>query len=276
MTSSLSSSSSSHLNLVTDIVKQADTVFILAGAGLSADVGIPTYWSENGSYGEATSQHGYTALQHADASLWWHDTTSQIEYYAEKRANLASIDFADSIYGCLLEALANKDYFCVTSNIDSGFYRAGFDEEKLFEVHGSYRNSQCVMDPIHGIFPAVDGETLGCPVCSMPTRPNALFFNDESFNPEIMHKQQDRFNQFIEKVEKVASKSKVAVLEFGVGTTVPRIRQMGNRLYRDLETADYLHVNIEPKPEFLFGEACSFPNKEQWVQMSATDFIQGL
>ena len=264
----------SQLQNAANLIRQANNVVILAGAGLSAEVGIPTYWSENGSYGDETSKHGYTALQHSNATLWMQDTVSQIDYYSEKRMELASIDFSASIYSTLFDSLKGKNYFCVTSNTDSGFYRAGFDEKRLFEVHGSHRHCQCIMDPEHGVFPSVDDGTIVCKVCAMPTRPNVLFFYDNAFNPEILHKQQDRFNEFVDGTD--YRRDSVAILELGVGSTVPRVRQMGNRLYRDFQTADYIHVNLETEPEFLFGEACSFENKEQWLQMRAADFINAL
>jgi NAD-dependent SIR2 family protein deacetylase len=263
----------SQLETAAELIREAYTVFLLAGAGLSAEVGIPTYWSENGSYGDETSKHGYTALQHANATLWMQDTGAQIAYFDDKRKELAALNFASSIYGVLLKVVQGKEYFCVTSNTDSGLYRAGFAPERLFEVHGSYRYSQCIMDPEHCVFTAANDGTIVCPVCSMPTRPNVLFFYDNAFNPKILHQQQDTFNAF---TEKVSSKDKVAILELGVGGTVPRIRQLGNRLYRDIRTADYVHVNLESEPEFLFGQACSFENKERWLQMSAAEFINTL
>lgn len=265
----------SQLTHAAGIVKHADTVIILAGAGMSAEVGIPTYWvGADATYGGEKSEQGYTALQHGDASLWIQDTGAQIEYFTKKQEAFASIDFSASIYRTLLNAVADKDYFCVTSNVDSGFIRAGFDSERLFEIHGSYRNCQCIMDPIHGIFESVDDGNLACPVCAMPTRPNALFFNDSFFNPESMFKQQDRFNRFLEIKEDTPGN--IAIVEFGVGSTIPRVRQIGNRLYRDLKCADFIHVNLEPEPEFLFGESCNFENKEQWLQMGASAFIEAL
>lgn len=263
----------SRLNDSLDIIRQADILFILAGAGLSTEVGVPTYWTEeNGVYGGGKTKHGYTPMEHADASLWLQDTGAQIEYFADKRKQFASIDFPASIYGTLLEKVGGKNYFCVTSNVDSGFYRAGFDEKRLYEVHGSHRACQCVMDAVHGVFPSVDEGTRTCLVCGMPTRPNVLFFNDHEFNPEILYGQQTRFNTFLD----ASVQGTVAILELGVGSTVPRVRQLANRLYRDYAGPDYIHVNLEPEPEFLFAEACSFENKEQWIQMRASEFIEAL
>jgi NAD-dependent SIR2 family protein deacetylase len=266
------------LNGTLDIIRQADTLFILAGAGLSTEVGISTYWTdESAVYGGGKTRQGYTPLEHADASLWLQDTGAQIEYFAEKRKQFASIDFPASIYGTLLRKVENKNYFCVTSNVDSGFYSAGFDVERLYEVHGSHRFCQCVMDAGHGVFASSNEGTRTCLVCAMPTRPNVLFFNDNEFNPEVLYGQQARFNTFLDASERDASvRGRVAILELGVGSTVPRVRQLGNRLYRDYGGADYIHVNLEPEPEFLFGQACSFENKEQWLQMRASEFIEAL
>jgi NAD-dependent SIR2 family protein deacetylase len=268
----------SGLKEATNIVREADTLFILAGAGLSTEVGVSTYWTgESGVYGGGKSKQGYTPLEHADASLWLQDTAAQIEYFAEKREQFASIDFPASIYGTLFGKVSGKNYFCVTSNVDSGFYRAGFDEKRLYEVHGSHRACQCVMDAGHGVFPASDEGTRTCVVCNMPTRPNVLFFNDNEFNPEILYGQQTRFNAFLDASDEDASaRGRIAILELGVGSTVPRVRQLGNRLYRDYGGADYIHVNLEPEPEFLFGQACSFENREQWLQMRASEFIEAL
>lgn len=256
-------------------IREADIVFILAGAGLSAEVGIPTYWSaEDNLYGGEKTEYGYTPLQHSDASMWMEDTYAQIAYFESKRKQFDAINFPSTIYGILLQKMKNRQYYCVTSNVDSGFHQTGFDESRLYEVHGSYRVSQCVMDATHGLFPvSSSNETHICSVCDMPTRPNALFFNDHDFNPERMLKQQNQFNEFVDRIEN--STNKTVILELGVGDTIPRVRQIGNRLYRDLQ-ADYIHVNIETEPEFLFGQACNFPNKEKWLQMKASDFIHAL
>lgn len=253
-------------------LQEAETVFLLAGAGLSAEMGIQTYWEgSDSSYGSQETVHGYTALQHSDANLWMSDTASQIEYFSEKYKTFAAVDITKGVYRELLDILVNKDYFCLTSNVDSAFYYHGFDSNKMYEVHGSYRKSQCLIDPLHGVYDTAENGIGLCPICTMPTRPNALFFNDYAFNPEISFHQQEAFNRFLETEE--SKNSKTVILELGVGSTIPRLRQTGNRLYRDLKTADYIHVNIEEKPEFLFGESCDSTGEEIWVQSGAAKFL---
>ena len=48
-------------------------------------------------------------------------------------------------YYHLLKNLNNKyDYFVCTSNVDGYFFRAGYDSNKIYEVHGSVNNLQCM------------------------------------------------------------------------------------------------------------------------------------
>ena len=47
-------------------------------------------------------------------------------------------------YFKLKELLQDKNHFIVTSNIDDHFRDAGFDETKLYEIHGRLNILQCV------------------------------------------------------------------------------------------------------------------------------------
>lgn len=40
-------------------------------------------------------------------------------------------------FNILKELCKNKDYFIVTSNVDGQFQKANFDEDKIYEIHGS-------------------------------------------------------------------------------------------------------------------------------------------
>lgn len=47
-------------------------------------------------------------------------------------------------FSILLEiAKKKKDYFVVTSNVDGQFQKAGFNPDKLYEIHGSIHHVQC-------------------------------------------------------------------------------------------------------------------------------------
>jgi NAD-dependent SIR2 family protein deacetylase len=43
----------------------------------------------------------------------------------------------------LAERVKEGNYFCVTSNVDGHFQRAGFPNKKISEIHGSISHYQC-------------------------------------------------------------------------------------------------------------------------------------
>lgn len=257
-----------------DLIKNADTVVVLAGAGLTAELGLPVYWTgDNANYGETASEFGYTALQHAHAQTWFDDPESQVAYFKKRFQQTSALNFSGSVYETLREVVKGKETFFVTSNVDSAFLNAGFDSDQILEVHGAYRNSQCLIDPNHKIFDTPLGKDPFCVTCGMIARPNVVFFEDFWFNPAGLHEQEDRYHFFVDEAERLKKKKKVVVLELGVGTTVPRVRQMGNRLYRDFNIAPYIHVNKEPRPDFLFGDVSSMKASEIWVEGSAGETL---
>ncbi len=119
-----------------------------AGAGLSTAAGM-TYSGERflahfrdfaGKYG---IQDMYTGGFYPFPSLeehwaWW---SRMIMVNRYQRAPLP-------VYDRLLELVADKDYFVLTTNVDHQFQLAGFDKERLFYTQGDYGLWQCSL-PCH-------------------------------------------------------------------------------------------------------------------------------
>lgn len=217
------------------VLGEAEKIIVFAGAGMSADVGVPVYWSgDDSKYGSNVTSYGYTHLEHAFMNLWSVAPEAQAQYFKDAWSEMMATSFAcpTSPYSTLLNWLhgCGKEYFVVTTNVDNGFRFAGFDEKKIYEVHGSYRNSQCLQFN-HGVFPTQEpneGITL-CPVCQSLARPNVLFFNDPFFNDLLLKKEHKRFQKFTHPID-VGVSEKYAVLEIGVGTKIARLRNATNEL----------------------------------------------
>lgn len=258
----------------------ADTskVLIFAGAGMSQELGTPTYWTGyNAQYASDKSEFGYTALEHSSAQLWESDLLSQLKYFGQAYADMieSQKDLESSSYGMLLNWLKRerREYFVVTSNVDSAFLNAGFDSERLYEVHGTYRNSQCLTWPYrHGVYEtsqALSGTK--CPICGGHSRPNVLFFYDESYNE--LQDQKNRYFNFWDECD-----DETLILEIGVGVTVPRIRELATRAYYTSD-GTYIHINPirHPWNTFLpqmFNKVPSVP--EIWVQKKSQDGLRAL
>lgn len=217
-----------------ETLSTAENIIILAGAGMSADLGVPVYYGgPESKYGNTVSTYGYTAYEHAHAGIWQGDPKSQMLYIRDSWKTLLQIDVTQetSPYQILLEWLntTGKSYFVATTNVDGAFPRTGYSESKLYEVHGSYRYSQCLNSSHHGVYPTADPEQgyTFCPKCLSYSRPNTLYFDDFAFNDDLTLQQQDNFMRHLQ-TEKGAGRT--VVLEIGAGETVSTLRNFSQEM----------------------------------------------
>lgn len=227
------------INQARTLISNADRIIVLAGAGMSADIGIGTYWSgEKRQYGEELSRFGFSQYEHTQAEMWKTHREEQVAFYAETIPALVKNDVLtiDSPYKILADYLQDdgKDSFVLTSNVDAAFVRAGFDSSRIYEIHGSRLRSQCLENPMeHGVFDtdiSIIGNTP-CPICQSFSRPNCLFFVDFDFNPFVLHRQQHSFGEYKESLKT----GNTVALEIGAGTTIAAVRNQGMRLNRDFD-----------------------------------------
>lgn len=230
---------STTINQARQLIAESNRILVLAGAGMSADIGVGTYWSgAKRQYGEEISRFGFSQYEHAHGEMWKTHREEQVAFYAETLPSLVKNDVmtVDSPYKILKDYLQaeDKDSFILTSNVDAAFVRAGFDTSRIYEVHGNRLRSQCLQEPFeHGVF-ATDinnAANTPCPTCQSPSRPNCLFFVDFDFNPLVLHQQQKRFSDYKDSLYT----GKTVILEIGAGTTIAAIRNQGMRLNRDYD-----------------------------------------
>lgn len=266
------------ISIMNDLLKaqhlaaRAKNFIVLAGAGMSVEVGLSTYWTgPNSKYGDESSRFGYTALEHSDESLWFLDEASQVEYFRELHQRMSSADVSadSSPYRVLLKYFTDYglDYFIRTTNVDSAFVRAGFDAEKIYEQHGAYSRSQCLAHPAkHGVFPTGEpGVARFCPVCGSVVRPNVLFFNDFHCNHDIMYEQQDRFTDFVNSV----TPQNTVVLEIGVGSTVPVLRDQSSIL-GGRDGFNVIRINPAADDYEGFAHVLPLPDNVHLLKVEAT------
>lgn len=233
-----------------DLLKNADAIILLAGSGMSAEIGLSTYWSDtNAKYASHSSEFGYTTLEHATATLWETNPEIQSQYFRNLIVNNNEIieNSVDTVYDELLQYLTKeqKPYFVFTSNTDSAFYLKGFKESRLNEVHGSYRYLQCLLAPVgHEVFPTEldNNHLVVCPTCGSPSRPNVLFFNDPDINPVLLAETSEAYLRF----RKQWAGSKLVALEIGAGGTIPTVRNQSVILNSNF---DVPVIRVNPKSE---------------------------
>lgn len=143
--------------------EQGARVLICAGAGISVDSGVPDFRGPNGFNrvdGQDTTLNDIDFHDPAKLGLSWGKSLIMRRAFRQHAPHKG--------YLKLLEMLTvlNLDYFVLTSNIDGYFMRAGFDPDRLYEVHGSTDYLQCPSfgrdDACtnKGLWPMVDDGTL--------------------------------------------------------------------------------------------------------------------
>lgn len=179
------------------ILRRVRGLVITAGAGMGVDSGLPDFRGPEGFWRAYPPMErlGMTFPQ-VSTPAWFEQDPGFAWGFFGHRYNLYNRTEPHSGFGILLELAQSMDggYFVVTSNVDGHFQKAGFDPERIFEVHGSIHYWQCRRG-CKGIWEAdsevhVDEERFRarepfprCPQCEAIARPNILMFNDYGFHP---------------------------------------------------------------------------------------------
>jgi len=177
-------------------VNAAEAIIITAGAGMGVDSGLPDFRGNEGFWKAypPVAKLGYDFTQMANPSLFRHNPKLAWGFYGH-RLNLYRSTVPHEGFKLLLDFVKEKDdnYFIFTSNVDGQFQKAGFDEEKIYEVHGSIHYLQCIqackdeiwknrLDDIEIDMDILESKSLPkCKNCSELARPNILMFGDWSF-----------------------------------------------------------------------------------------------
>lgn len=239
------------------LLQEADVVIIGAGAGLSAAAGL-TYSGERfeKNFGEYIAKYGMTDLYLS--GFYPFETSEEKWAYWSKHISLNHYDEEGlELYRDLHDIVKNKDYFVITTNVDSQFEKTGFGKDKIFEVQGNYGEFQC-STPCHNNVYNNKEQILEmlkeqkdlkiptrlipkCPVCgeemAMHLRIDGTFVETKEW-----HKQSDAFYDFLNKNQD----KKIVLLELGVGFNTPTIiRFPFERLNKILPNASLIRVNKE-------------------------------
>lgn len=152
-----------------------DKVFVLTGAGISAESGLPTFRSENGLWA------GHRVEDVCVPEAWQRDPWGVWKFYSELRVagdeaqpNPAHVALAE------LEAKLGDRFFLCTQNVDNLHERAG--SRRLVHMHGDLSMAHCEREcgrpPVedHAIYRSLD-EVGRCP-CGGRLRPHIVFFGE--------------------------------------------------------------------------------------------------
>jgi NAD-dependent SIR2 family protein deacetylase len=216
----------------------ADALLISVGAGMGVDSGLPDFRGDKGFWKAypPLAKLGLSFSQIANPK-WFHQTPKLAWAFHGHLLNLFQNTIPHEGFLQLFEIAKHKkgEYFVFTSNVDGQFQKAGYDEDKIVECHGFIHYLQCInpcSDDIWdatGIDVKVDEQAFEalepfpqCQNCDLIARPNVLMFGDWAWNDKRKKKQNDRLNDWLNKLSD--GDFGLAIIEIGAGTAVPTVR----------------------------------------------------
>lgn len=254
-----------------DVLKEAEAVLITAGAGMGVDSGLPDFRGKEGFWRSypPIAKLGISFFEMADPIWFERDPGLAWAFYGH-RLNLYRRTEPHSGFHLLL-AIAQKKpggYFVFTSNVDGQFQKAGYDQERIEECHGSIHHLQCLNPCSQDIWDArgtlidVDEREFQareplprCPRCGALARPNVLMFGDWSWIGARSESQSKRFAGWLNEVAERGLG--LAIIEIGAGTRVPTVRHLSEAAAR-LHEATLIRINLRD-PEVSDPRHISLP-----------------
>jgi NAD-dependent deacetylase len=160
-------------------ISSTDRVFVLTGAGISAESGLPTFRDSDGLWA------GYRIEDVCTPEAWERDPAAVWAFYSARRAqgekaqpNPAHIALAE-----LERALKSRDggrFFLCTQNVDDLHERTG--SVNLLHMHGELAKSRCEREcgaaPIEDRVVYASLNEVGHCACGGRLRPHIVFFGE--------------------------------------------------------------------------------------------------
>lgn len=251
------------LSLAAEMISQADSIIVAAGAGMGANSGLPTFrgndgfWKAYPALGDA--QFNFQSIACPDAfyshpQLAWGFYAHRLSLYREAQPH-AGFD--------LLKKWGNQKPHgaaVFTSNVDGHFQKAGFSPDLINECHGSIHYLQCLKPcceafwPADEFIPVVDetqclllNEPPHCPYCGGLARPNIMMFGDDGWIETREISQSQQLQAWLKNV------TRPVIIEIGAGMAIPSVRFFSRRISQQTN-AFLVRINLDEQAATLHHE----------------------
>jgi NAD-dependent deacetylase len=168
----------------------AARVFVLTGAGISAESGISTFRDSNGlwekyRFEEVASPEGWRA--HPEV-VW--------RFYAQRRAQaaLCKPNPAHEALARLERAVGDRLFLC-TQNVDDLHEQAG--STRLVHMHGELFRSRCESCDRPSFADRTTDESIALCACGARVRPHIVWFGEVPFEMERIARELDACDLFV-------------------------------------------------------------------------------
>lgn len=156
-------------------------IFVLTGAGISAESGIPVF--------QGTNWRGRSHYELANVEAWQADPKTVWEYYSERRQRACGAKPSAAHFALVeLEREFGGGMMLCTQNVDSLHEEAG--SQNVVHVHGKIFESRCAEDCGRPAFADQNGyarEALPHCECGALLRPNVCWFGEQPYDLERVY-----------------------------------------------------------------------------------------
>jgi NAD-dependent deacetylase len=170
-------------------IAPADQVFVLTGAGISAESGLPTFRASDGLWA------GHRIEDVCTPEAWERNPALVWEFYAQRRAQGAQAQPNPAHFAlAALELRLGERFFLCTQNVDDLHERAG--SVRLVHMHGELAKARCADEcgepPIAdtAIYKSLN-EVKHC-FCGALLRPHIVFFGEIPLEMDRIQKEIDK------------------------------------------------------------------------------------
>ena len=171
------------------MVREADRIVVLSGAGISTDSGIPDFRGPEGVWTKNPEAEKYSTI-----SYYLGDPELRQRAWQNRLSNPAWTALPNAGHQAVVDLeRAGRLQLVITQNIDGLHQRAGSDPGLVVEMHGSIQEAHCVeCEWIGPMGPVLDRVRAGepdppCEVCGGILKSTTVFFG-ENLRPENLER----------------------------------------------------------------------------------------
>lgn len=168
-------------------------LFVLTGAGTSADSGLATFRGEGGVW------RTYRAEDVANINAWRRDPRLVWDFYSMRRAKHKEVKPNPAHFALAeLERLLGDRFFLCTQNVDRLHESAG--SKRIVHIHGKIFESKCdtcSRPPFFDDAPYASDEPLPRCECGGGIRPNVCWFGEVPFDVDPVMEQLNACDAFM-------------------------------------------------------------------------------
>ena len=158
-------------NLISAL-KNAESICVLTGAGISAESGVPTFRGEEGLWKKFKPEElaNFDAFIRNPELVW--------EWYAYRRKLIHEVKPNPAHYGLVSLERRVENFTLVTQNVDNLHKRAG--SKNVLELHGNIERSYCIQCRALAQESVLEGQVKipRCTKCGGLLRPDVVWFGE--------------------------------------------------------------------------------------------------